>query len=357
MRRITTALVLCLSTSVAADVTLFPIPFYRGDAVVATTNVANTGDAWVPVQSLALSSANVEFVAYALPNYEGPSTVWRRNTSFVNSSATPIASYQVRPRTAATSLNTTANSSSSVTLWSYVPVSDGRSTYYYMVRNSSTSAGNPECLSTGGVNCDKQTSLASAVYLVRSVGDALQCGPASGVVAGTPWSEDPTSICAAARIALRESHDDRPLWKCMGGTAGVVGLVLSNSSSAMECVRDVPASTRRCTTFANQKECNTALTHLIGNVTGLATTVCGDPTSCLSARPSTAPFTAMPARQGDALSWQAGAVFGATGVLAILGLSYVFGPRRTEPNVNIEATCTSSCADDEPNETRYVATV
>ena len=297
MRRITTAL-LFLSASVAADVALFPIPFYRGDAVVASANVANTGDAWVPVQSLTLSSPDVEFVAYALPNYEGPSTVWRHDTSFVNSSATPIASYKVRPRTAATPLNTTANSSS-LTLWSYVPISDGRSTYYYMVRNSSTSAGNPECHSTSGVTCDKQTSLASAVYLAKSVLDTVQCGPASGAVAGTPWSEDPTSVCAAARSALRESHEDRPLWKCMDGTAGVVGLVLSNSSSAMECVRDVPASTRRCTTFASQKLCNTALTNLIGNVTGLATTICGDPTSCLSARPTTAPFTAMPARQGD----------------------------------------------------------
>ncbi|EQC42278.1 hypothetical protein SDRG_00017 [Saprolegnia diclina VS20] len=356
MRRITTALLFLQSASVAADVALFPIPFYRGDAVVASANVGNTGDAWVPVQSLTLSSTDVEFVAYALPNYEGSSTVWRRNTSFINSSATPIASYKVRPRTAATSLNTTSNSSN-LTLWSYVPVSDGRSTYYYMVRNSSTSAGNPECHSTGGVICDKQASLASAVYLVNSVLDTVQCGPASGIVGGTPWSEDPTSVCAAARVALRESYEDRPLYKCMEGTAGVVGLVLSNSSSAMECVRDVPASTRRCTTFARQKECNTALTHLIGNVTGLATTICGDPTSCLSARPTTAPFTAMPARQGDALSWQAGAVFGATGVLAILGLSYVFGPRRATPNVNIEATCTSSCADDEVNETRYVATV
>ncbi|OQR99433.1 hypothetical protein ACHHYP_06171 [Achlya hypogyna] len=348
-----TLLVFGIAACAQAHVAFYPIPFYRGEPTAADTAVSDTGSAWVPAQSLTLTEGT-EIVTFPLPNFEGNASVWRHNTTYINATATPIGSYQLRPATPAAGLSTAEDTPAQP--WKIAVVPSGAINGYALVRNSTLSPGNPECYSTTGTACyvrSNVNALAAALTAISSTDTTVQCGPDSGSVGnGTLWTEDPFSQCAAAREALRVPATTSS-WQCISGNSGIVGVFFGKVSNSMQCVHGFPEP-QNCTAFASQATCSLALGRLVGAVFGVATKDCGDYNACMSISRQVPIVTV---RRSEALSWQAGAVFGATGVLAILGLSYIFGPRRQTPAVNIEATCTSSCADDDVPETRYVAAV
>ncbi|OQR98234.1 hypothetical protein THRCLA_06777 [Thraustotheca clavata] len=339
---------LFLMASVHADVLLYPTPFYQGTPFRVTTNESNIKD--IPAQSIVITNSQEELVTFNLPNFQGQATTWDHTTSYINMTTYPIASYILQARSQH-NISLATNSSledSSHPKWQIIgsTIKDsGHSTWaYILVRNSSISSGNPECFSTSGITCDAKGDpyqlLASTTWDnntdTSTEVNSVQCGPASGFINNVQWVESNTSWCNSARQALN-SPPLSSSWFCSPGTNGYVALLPENTSSATRCIRSQnQTAALGCTLFPTDSICSTVLQSFIGQVSSAWTVGCGDTKSCSTGQQYTPAPTS---KSSETLSWQAGAVFGATGVLAILGLSYVFGPRRQTPSENLEATC------------------
>ncbi|EQC42296.1 hypothetical protein SDRG_00035 [Saprolegnia diclina VS20] len=314
-------------------VVLYELPQYLGQsvAVISSDDAASTLAQWKrPIFSIVVDPA-IEFVTY---DDAGNSAVWHHSTSLLGNWPYKISSFKVQPATA----NTTTNTSSIQAPWSYIGSGEG----YLMVRNSSSSAGQPECYSNDGVNCVTATSVADLLTVPTKLDVALypaQCGADRFMHWGSTGYESVSAWCYLAREALATA----PLpWECVQGSNGWVALAPNNSLC-------VSTGARGCVQFASQATCTASTTMLAGPITAAWTFACGNLSACVGSSSSTGSGTGYPfwtANTGSA-SWSIACVGAA---LALCGVFAIFSRSTTPAAVNVEATYCSSVGDAETDD-------
>ncbi|KDO17767.1 hypothetical protein SPRG_16828 [Saprolegnia parasitica CBS 223.65] len=224
------------------SVVLYELPQYLGQSltVASSDDAAATLAQWSrPIFSIVVDPAT-EFVTY---DDAGNSAVWHHSTSLLGNWPYKISSFRVQPATT----NTTTTSSIQAP-WSYIGSGEG----YLMVRNSSSTVGQPECYSNDGVNCVTATSVADLLGVPTQLDVALhpaQCGADHSMYWGSTGYESPSSWCYLARAALSSTP---LLWDCVQGSNGWVALSPNNSlvGSTSWSVACLGAALALCGVFA-----------------------------------------------------------------------------------------------------------